>query len=274
MQINVGSRLQGRNAIVTGAGQGIGRAIAVRLAAEGAHVSLVGRTLSALKETAREIEDAGGQATPADMSISEEEDVYPFVDSLVAERGTVDILVNNAAIFDEPPFLESSPKAFRRILETNVIGTMIMSHAVAQHMAKARSGSIIHISSIDAFGADGPYPTYVSSKAAVSGLARAMTMELGPFGVRVNTVAPGFVNTDMFHKTSTPAVLDHVLNNFTRVPLRRLVEPEEIAAAVAFLASDDASAISGIDLVVDGGVISNLFIYETLPESPTPLGGP
>ena len=103
-------------------------------------------------------------------------------------------------------------------------------------------------------------------------MARTMTMELAPLGIRVNTVAPGFINADMLVKTSPPAVLDHMMNDFQRVPLRRLVEPEEVAAAVAFLASGDASAITGIDLVVDGGLTANLYAVETLPEPMIPLG--
>jgi NAD(P)-dependent dehydrogenase (short-subunit alcohol dehydrogenase family) len=181
-------------------------------------------------------------------------------------------LVNNAAVFDEPPFLEASAAIVRQTFDINVVGTFLMSQAVARSMVDNRRGSIVHISSIDALGADGPVTAYSATKAAVVSMARTMTIELAQFGVRVNCVAPGFVNTDMVHKTSTPEVLEHMLKDFTRVPIRRLIEAEEIASAVLFLASDEASAITGQNIVVDGGLTANLFVMETLPEEMIPLG--
>lgn len=259
-------RLENKYAIVTGSGQGIGQVIAQRLASEGATVALVGRTLSNLQETKKLIEDAGGKAIIATADISNPEDCQRLVQSLSKDFSSFDVLVNNAAIFDEPPFLETEYEHLLNTFHTNFFGTYLLSQAVAKIMVSQGRGSIVHISSVDAFGADGPVPVYSATKAAVSSLARSMTMELAPHGVRVNTVAPGFVNSDMLRKTSTENVLNHMLNEFDRVPLRRIVEPEEVAAAVAFLASDDASAVSGIDLVVDGGLISNLYVYETLPD--------
>jgi NAD(P)-dependent dehydrogenase (short-subunit alcohol dehydrogenase family) len=264
-------RLHGRTAIVTGAGQGIGQSIAIRLAAEGAEVLVVGRSLERLTETVSRIHSAKGKASAVVADITKVDDVARVVDEAIA-RGGIDILVNNAAVFDEPPFLEVDVETFRRTFDVNVIGTFLMSQAVAKSMVADRKGSIIHISSIDALGADGPVTAYTATKAAVVSMARTMAMELSPHGVRINCVAPGFVNTDMVHKTSTPEVLNHMLHNFTRVPLRRLVEPDEIAAAVAFLASDDASAMTGTNLIVDGGLTANLFAMETLPEPMIPLG--
>lgn len=266
------SRLSGRTAIVTGAGRGIGEAIAKKLAADGADVLLVGRQLQPLQETVDDIVAAGGQAWCRTADISAVEDVEQTIDAAMARWGKIDILVNNAAVFDEPPFLQISAETFNRTFAINVTGTFLMSQRVAKEMTAAGHGSIVHISSIDVFGADGPVTAYTASKAAVASMARTMTMELAPLGIRVNTVAPGFVNTDMVHKTSTPNVLDHMLNDFQRVPIRRLVEPEEIGAAVSFLASDEASAITGTTLVVDGGLTSNLYVMETLPEPMIPLG--
>ncbi|MBU8867789.1 SDR family NAD(P)-dependent oxidoreductase [Paenarthrobacter aromaticivorans] len=265
-------RLEGQHAIVTGAGRGIGQSIAQKLAAEGAEVLVVGRALGPLSETVELIEEAGGRAWALSADISSEQDVQRLTTEALDRWSRIDILVNNAAVFDEPPFLEVDAATVRRNFDINVVGTFLMSQAVARSMVSNRSGSIIHISSIDALGADGPVTAYSATKAAVVSMARTMTIELAQFGVRVNCVAPGFVNTDMVHKTSTPNVLDHMLNDFTRVPIRRLIEPEEIAAAVTFLASDEASAITGQNLVVDGGLTSNLFVMETLPESMIPLG--
>lgn len=265
-------RLEGKTAIVTGAGRGIGESIAVRLAQEGAEVLIVGRTAAPIEETAERIRRSGGKAWSIAADISAEADVERVVEDARARWSAVDILVNNAAVFDEPPFLEVSPATIRETFEINVVGTFMLSQAVAKHMVAAKRGSIVHISSIDSLGADGPFSAYTATKAAVVSLARSMTMELAPLGVRVNCVAPGFVNTDMVHKTSTPEVLEHMLHDFQRVPLRRLVEPEEIASAVAFLASDEASAITGANLVVDGGLTANLYVMETLPEDMIPLG--
>lgn len=264
-------RLQDRVAIVTGAGRGIGEAIAHRLAAEAAHVVVVGRALPPIEQTVADIERAGGSALAISADIVNPADVRMIFERVMNRWGRIDVLVNNAAVFDEPTFLELDLETVQRTFNTNVAGTFLMSQAASRLMIEAGGGSIIHISSIDALGADGPFTAYTATKAAVVSMARTMAMELSPQGIRVNCVAPGFVNTDMVHKTSTPNVLDHMLNDFTRVPIRRLVEPEEIAAAVAFLASDDASAITGSNLVVDGGVTSNLFVMETLPEPMIPL---
>lgn len=265
-------RLAGKAAIVTGAGRGIGEAIAIRLAQEGAEVMVVGRSIGPLEETVRAIEAVGGKAEAIAADISSEADVANVVGTALARWGRIDVLVNNAAVFDEPPFLEVTADTFRSTFEINVIGTFLLSQATAREMVKVGKGSIVHISSIDALGADGPFSAYTATKAAVVSLARTMTMELAPLGVRVNCVAPGFVNTDMVHKTSTPAVLDHMLHDFARVPLRRLVEAGEIASAVAFLGSDESSAITGANLVVDGGLTANLYVMETLPDEMIPLG--
>lgn len=271
MSNSANRQLEGRTAIVTGAGRGIGASIARRLADDGAEVLVVGRGHDSLHGTVSSIEQNGGKAWALQGDISSSADVDTIVGQAMSRWGRVDILVNNAGVFDEPPFLEVSEDVFRETFDINVIGTFLLSQRVSKEMVQAGRGSIVHISSIDALGADGPVTAYTATKAAVASMARTMTMELTPLGVRVNCVAPGFVNTDMVHKTSTPEVLDHMLNDFRRVPLRRLVEPEEIAASVSFLASDHASAISGINLVVDGGLTSNLYVMETLPEDMIPL---
>lgn len=265
-------RLEGRTAIVTGAGRGIGEAIAVVLARDGADVLVVGRNPGPLEDTVRLIREAGGSARAFIADISSPEAVAVMLSDALQHWKRIDILVNNAAVFDEPPFLELDVETFRRTFDINVTGTFLMSQAVAREMVKVGKGSIIHISSTASLAADGPFTAYSATKAAVVNMAKTMTMELAPLGIRVNCVAPGYVNTDMVHKTSTPKVLEHMLHDFSRVPIRRLVEAEEIGTAVAFLASDDASAISGTNLIVDGGLTSNTFVLETLPEPMIPLG--
>jgi NAD(P)-dependent dehydrogenase (short-subunit alcohol dehydrogenase family) len=258
-------RFEEKNVIVTGAGQGIGRAIAERFAAEGAAVMLIGRRREPLDELESAIREAGGSAWvhPADVSRADE------VDAAVAaadERWEkIDVLVNNAGIAEEKAFLEIEDDGWDRVLATNLRGAFLMAQRVARLQVKAGGGAIVHIASIDASGGDGPYASYNASKAGLLGLSRTMALELGPSGVRVNCVSPGFTHTEMTEVGVPPGMMDYLVNRFDRVPLRRLVRPEEIASACAFLASDDASGITGIDLTVDCGLTANWYILESIP---------
>lgn len=272
MSSNHKPRFEGRTVIVTGAGQGIGESIAKRFADEAADVLVVGRTKELLDGTVAAIEKVGGSAWAKAADISSAEDVNDLVDAAMERWSQIDVLVNNAAVFDEPPFFDNDAETFRTTLDINVTGTFLMSQRVAREMAKSKRGSIVHISSIDALGADGPYTAYTATKAAVVSLARTMALELSEHGIRINCVAPGFVNTDMVHKITPANIMEYMLKSFDRVPMKRLVEPEEVAAAVAFLASDEASAITGTNLVVDCGMTSNLYALETLPEPILALG--
>jgi NAD(P)-dependent dehydrogenase (short-subunit alcohol dehydrogenase family) len=255
------TRFEGRNVIVTGAGQGIGRAIAARFAEEGADVMLVGRRPEPLEQLAAELGSAW--AFPADVSSAA--DVGAAVAAAMSRWGRIDVLVNNAGIAEEVPFLEIEQAGWERVLATNLTGAFLMAQRAAREQVKTGGGSIVHIASIDASGADGPYASYNASKAALLGLNRTMAMELAPHGIRVNCVSPGFTHTEMTESAVPPALMAYLVDRFERVPMRRLVRPEEIAAAVAFLASDDASAITGIDLTVDAGLTANWYILETLP---------
>jgi NAD(P)-dependent dehydrogenase (short-subunit alcohol dehydrogenase family) len=260
-------RFEGKNVIVTGAGQGIGRAIANRFAAEGADVMLVGRRPDPLESTAAEIEAAGGRSWVQLADVSQAADVETAVTAAKERWGTIDVLVNNAGIAEEKPFLEIEDESWDRILATNLRGAFLMARSVAREQVRVGTGSIIHIASIDASGGDGPYASYNASKAGLLGLSRTMALELGPLGIRVNCVSPGFTHTEMTEVGVPAGTMDHLLHHFDRVPLRRLVRPDEIAAACAFLASEDASGITGIDLVVDCGLTANWFILETLSGS-------
>ena len=251
--------------IVTGAGQGIGLAIAERFADEGADVMLIGRRLEPLEALVAAIGKRGGRAWlhQADVSGS------AAVDTAVAvahERwGRIDVLVNNAGIAEAKEFLEIEDASWDAILATNLRGAFLMSQRIARVQVAAGAGAIVHIASIDASGGDGPYASYNASKAGLLGLNRTMALELGPHGVRVNCVSPGFTHTEMTEVGVPPGMMDYLVHRFDRVPLRRLVRPEEIASACAFLASDDASAITGIDLTVDCGLTANWYILESIP---------
>jgi NAD(P)-dependent dehydrogenase (short-subunit alcohol dehydrogenase family) len=260
-------RFEGKGVIVTGAGQGIGRATAQRFASEGADVMLVGRRHAPLEETAELIRAEGGAAWEHPCDVTDAAEVRGAVAAAkVRWGGIVDVLVNNAGIDDETPFLEMTEESWKAVIETNLTGPFLFSRAVAPVMVHAGAGVILHNASIDASGGDGPFASYNASKAGLLGLNRTMALELGPHGIRVNCVSPGFTHTDMTERAVGPAMMGYLNGQFARVPMRRLVKPSEIAAAFAFLASDDASGITGIDLTVDCGLTANWFILETLPE--------
>jgi NAD(P)-dependent dehydrogenase (short-subunit alcohol dehydrogenase family) len=254
-------RFEGRTVLVTGAGRGIGRAIAIRFASEGADVLCVGRTREPLEETASLCESAW--VTTGDVSRSD--DVDRVVSEALGRWGRIDVLVNNAGIDDETPFLAMAEENWDAVIATNLKGVFLMSQRVALAMRDAGGGVILHNISIDASGGDGPFASYNASKAALLGLNRTMALELAEHGIRVNGVSPGFTHTDMTEKAVGPELMQYLNGSFARVPMKRLVKPEEIAAAFAFLASDDASAITGQNLTVDCGLTANWFILETLP---------
>jgi NAD(P)-dependent dehydrogenase (short-subunit alcohol dehydrogenase family) len=256
-------RFAGKNVIVTGAGRGIGRAIAQRFAGEGAEVMLVGRTAESLE---RAVASIGPQTWTHVADVSDAEQVAGIVAAAKGRWPRIDVLVNNAGIADEAAFLEIEEESWDRVLGTNLRGAFLLAQAVAREQVATGGGSIVHIASIDASGGDGPYASYNASKAGLLGLNRTMALELGPHGIRSNCVSPGFTHTDMTEDAVPPELMDYLINRFDRVPMRRLVKPEEIAAACAFLASDDASAITGIDLTVDCGLTANWYILETLSQ--------
>jgi len=254
-------RFEGKTVLVTGAGRGIGRAIAIRFASEGADVLCVGRTREPLEETASLCESAW--VTTGDVSRSD--DVDRVVSEALGRWGRIDVLVNNAGIDDETPFLDMVEENWDAVIATNLKGVFLMSQRVALAMRDAGGGVILHNISIDASGGDGPFASYNASKAALLGLNRTMALELAEHGIRVNGVSPGFTHTDMTEKAVGPELMQYLNGSFARVPMKRLVKPEEIAAAFAFLASDYASAITGQNLTVDCGLTANWFILETLP---------
>jgi len=258
-------RFAGRAVIVTGGGRGIGQATARAFAAEGAELLVLGRTVAALEETVAQITADGGHAWLLPCDVTDEAQVDEAVARAAARWGRIDVLVNNAGVDDDTPFLEIDRGRWRDVIATNLTGVFLMSQAVAREMAKAGGGVILHTASIDASGGDGPYAAYNASKAGLLGLNRTLALELAAHGIRSNCVSPGFTHTVMTEKAVGPKLLEYLNGSFARVPIKRLIRPEEVAQAFLFLASDQASAITGIDLRVDGGLTANWYILETLP---------
>jgi NAD(P)-dependent dehydrogenase (short-subunit alcohol dehydrogenase family) len=258
-------RFAGRSVIVTGGGRGIGQATARAFAAEGADVLVLGRTAADLEDTVAQITADGGQGWQLPCDVTDEAQVEEAVARAAGRWERIDVLVNNAGIDDDTPFLEIDRARWRAVIDTNLTGVFLMSQAVARQMARTGGGVILHTASIDASGGDGPFAAYNASKAGLLGLNRTLALELAAHGIRSNCVSPGFTHTVMTEKAVGPKLMEYLNGSFTRVPIKRLVRTDEVAQAFLFLASDQASAITGIDLRVDGGLTANWYILETLP---------
>ena len=244
--------LTGRSAVVTGGSRGIGRAIAVRLAQQGADVcfSYLGNAAAA-DETRLIIEALGRVAVPVQADVVKPEAAEALVKAAIERFGKVDILVNNAGITRDDLIMRMSLDAWREVLETNLFGAFYTIKAVTRPMLKARRGRIINITSVSGQAGQMGQANYSSAKAGLIGLTKATARELASRGITANAVAPGFVLTELTQ--DLPDELKQEL--IKRTPLARFGTTEEIASAVAFLASDEAAYITGQVLAVDGGLV-------------------
>ena len=259
-------RFEQRHVIVTGGGRGIGEAVARRFAAEGADVLVLSRTEAEVAAVSQSIRAAGGHASHEVGDVSKSADVERIVSGAEARwGGRIDVLVNNAGVDHDCSFLEFPEAEWRRVLDINLTGPFLCAQRVARTMAAGGGGAIVHIASIDALGADGTQVAYNASKAGLLGLNRTMAVELAPLGIRSVVVNPGYIATPLTRNYVGERLYEHMTTRFSRVPQGRIGTPEEIAATVVFLASDDAGHITGTELTVDGGTTANLYVVETLP---------
>jgi dihydroanticapsin dehydrogenase len=244
-------------AIVTGGGAGIGRATCELFAEEGAAVVVAERDPATGQETARHITGKGGRALFVQTDVADEASVRRMAAEAVRAYGQINVLVNNAAVFVLHG-IEATPEDWRQILDVNVMGPALCAKHVVPEMRKAGGGAIVNLSSISSFIAQPNFWTYNASKAAVANLTRCMALDLAPDNIRVNAVAPGAVWTQIVQRLTREAGMDRAAAD--RDPgwggahmIKRIAEPREIAYAILFLASDEASFITAENLMVDGG---------------------
>lgn len=250
-------KLSGKNALVTGSDQGIGQAIALRLAEEGADVVVNYRGNSqGAEETRSKITQSGRRAAVIQADVSDPGQVQALVDQSVAALGSIDILVNNAGIEKNAGFLDVTREDYEKVIEVNMSGPFFVTQAFARHRRdRGGSGKVINVSSVHE---ELPFPhftAYCMAKGGLKMMMRNLAIELAPLGITVNNIAPGAIETPINRKLlSDPKLLNPLLDN---IPLHRLGKPEDVAGLAAFLASPDADYITGATVVVDGGLLWN-----------------
>jgi len=250
-------RLSGKTAIVTGARRGIGHAIALALAREGANVVVSDISQKDCQRVVDEIEELGKKGLALKCDVSSSDDVEDMVKRTVAEFGRVDILVNNAGILTFKPFLELTDEDWDKTLNVNLKGQFLCARSAGRVMIKNKWGRIINIASISSGGCGIAFPLiahYTASKGGVVALTEALALELTSQGINVNAICPGAIDTDMAQGVKKGGQLAQVL---ARIPKGRLGQPEEIASLTVFLASEESDYISGAAIVIDGGWLTS-----------------
>lgn len=255
-------RLEKKVTVVTGSGSGLGRAIANRFATEGAVVIIADRNEDSVRLAVDEIDAVGGQAKGFNVDVSKRDQVHSFMSEVVASCGRIDVLVNNAGVTRYRPFLAATEDDWDAVLDVDLKGVFYCAQAAAPHMVRRSYGKMVNISSVSGTGAAPHFSAgspagnaaYASAKAAVIQLTKTLARELGPHSINVNCVAPGSFLTPLTGATRSPdEVAEHLAFRARSAVLNRVGRLEELANAVLFLASDEASFISGHTLYVDGG---------------------
>ena len=252
------NRLHNKTAIVTGGGAGIGEAIALLIAEEGGRVLVADVDEAGGEHTVAAIRDAGGEAVFVRCDVSREEEVRAMTDAAARELGGVDVLVNNAAVFVLKG-VEATPEEWHRSLSVNVVGNSLCTRYAVEEMKKRGGGAIVNLSSISAFIAQPQFVTYSATKAAILQMTRNLALDLAPFNIRVNAVCPGTILTQASrnHMERVGQSFDEWnAEQSSRQLLGRVGDPREVAYPVVFLASDEASFITGTHLMVDGGYVA------------------
>jgi len=246
-------RLSGKTALVTGAARGIGRAIALRFAAEGANLVLGDLDLDRLRDVAAEAESKGVRALARQMDVAARAQVQQFVDAGMSEFGMIHTVVNNAGIFFNAPFEQTTDEQYDRIMAVNVKSVFLVSQIVIRQWLRHEiKGTIVNLASIGAAIAFVDSSAYCATKGAVATMTRCIALEYGPRGIRANSMAPGIIDTPML-----PSVEDSRYWANNTIPLRRLGEPNDVADVALFLASDESRYITGEMIFVDGGWMLN-----------------
>ena len=241
--------LSGKTALVTGASRGIGEAIARRLGETGAHVICAARNAGAVERVAGEIAERGGKASAAALDITGT-DVRERIKSLLEQHGNIDILVNNAGITEDDLFIRMKPEAWTSVLRTNLDSAFHITQEIVKKMIRARWGRVINISSIVGLSGNPGQTNYAASKAALIGFTKSLALEIGSRNVTVNAIAPGFIATAM-----TDSMTDEARGSMeSRIALKRLGTPDDIAYATVYLASEQAGYVTGTVLNVSGGL--------------------
>ncbi len=249
-------RLEDKIALVTGAGAGIGRAIAETFAREGAHVVVADRDGEAARETADAITKSNGSALAETVDVTDTEQVKALMGRLAEKFGRLDVLVNNAGVGERSDFRHLDDAAWDKVWKTNVDGTVRCAREAFDLLKASGKASIINLSSVMATKHTRQMSVYSATKGAVSALSRSLAVEYAPYGIRVNALCPGYVETALIGRYMNNPMIAKAL--LTRTPLRRFGTPQDIANAALFLASDEAAYITGAGLHVDGGMSTTL----------------
>lgn len=244
--------LQGKNILVTGASRGIGKSIALELAAKGANVAInYAGSEERAQAVVEEIQKLGGKSFKIQADVSKEADVKTMIKEVIKQFDSLDILVNNAGITKDNLLMRMKEEDFDQVIDINLKGVFLCTKAVTRHMMKQRSGKIINVASIVGVSGNPGQTNYVAAKAGVIGMTKSVALELASRNILVNAVAPGFISTDMTDEL-TQEQQDAILS---RIPLAKLGSPEDVANVVRFLASDDANYITGQTIHIDGGMV-------------------